>query len=783
MHAEPRFANRDHAALNALWIGIQFQDAALVAIVVPALVLRIAPQGHTATLAALATLAGTAVAVVPPFAGGLSDWARRRGGDRRVETALALLLDVFALGGMAACATIGQLALALVAATVALTTAQTIYQALLPDVVPRRAWGTAAGFRGAMTLIGTVIGLLCAAQLPPRQALLATAAMIAVATASLALVPRPAAIVAPPAHAVIRDRHDLNVTLVARGWIVLGMTLLNTYVLFFFSDVLKVRNASLGTGLVAGAALLGAICSSVLAGRLSDRIDRRKVVALSGIPMVLAALGFAIAPERGLIYAYAVLFGLGYGGIFSVGWALALDAVPELGDVARDLGIWGTLSNLPAVLAPALGAWIIARGHTPADGYRLLFGSSGACFAIGSLIVLRVGRTPVASVLSLVLEWSAMIVRQPYLRTRVRIRQWGRLPFRRGPTVLIANHQHEDESEIVAGRAFMQGPWRSPVFTASSRRLYEPGFFAWRMPWLAPLMRNVNAGPLFAAIGMLPLENELSSRPLRSLAFAIDAAHGDLDVREVFKDEALGQLPPSAQRLSDLRSAALFFAGETRVKLSHVRDPYRRELLDAMRVAIDDDIARIVGVVQRGVTFYVTPEGFYSTDGAMRPLKGIVEHLVRVADPWLAAIAFDPFRGRRLSLLYRVLPPADPHDLKRSLAAARPVTTSALLATWLLAIDLPFEAREASDGVTRLRDALPANAFVDPELVRDTDGCVGEALARLTERGTLAADGGRLRLAERRVDPRFPDVADVVAYQATFHAETLAALRALAERA
>ncbi len=55
--------------------------------------------------------------------------------------------------------------------------------------------------------------------------------------------------------------------------------------------MLGVHNASLGTGLVVGAALLGAIASSVVAGMLSDRMDRRLVVALSGVPMIVAALG------------------------------------------------------------------------------------------------------------------------------------------------------------------------------------------------------------------------------------------------------------------------------------------------------------------------------------------------------------------------------------------------------------------------------------------------------------------------------------------------------------
>jgi MFS family permease len=761
--------------LNALWVGIHFQDTALISIVVPAMVLRLAPHDHTAVLAVLATLVGAAVALVPPLAGWLSDRARRRGGDRRRETAIALAVDVAAVGGMAFAMSTGALAAALVAATVAITAAQTIYQALLPDVVPRAAWGTSAGVRGAFTLAGTVLGLIAAALLSPQHALLAMVVAVSVAGVSLARIPRPAPSAPAPTHATIRDRHDLWVTVVARGWIVLGMTLLNTYVLYFFSDVLRVHDASLGTGLVAGSALLGAIVSSIGAGKLSDKLDRRTVVALSGVPMTLAALGFALVPDVHFIFVYAALFGLGFGGVFAVGWALALDAIPELGDVARDLGVWGTLSSLPAIAAPAIGAWIIGHGRTTADGYRWLFASAGLSFAIGSLWVLRVGRKPLVSVWSVLLVGLTCAIRQPLFAVRVRVRQWGRLPARRGPAVLIANHQHEDESELVVERAFLQGGFR-PLFTASSRRMYEPGFFAIRMPWLAPLMRTVNAGPLFVALGMLPLENELSSRPLRSIAWTL-RAHGALPVELVFRAEAQAALPPSARTLDDLRTPAFFAAGETRVRLAHVLEPYRRELVDALRAGVDADIARIAAVVRRGATFFVTPEGFYSTDGRMRALKGIVDHLVPIAQVWFAAIAFDPFRGRRLSMLYRVVPFDGRGDLATALAAARPVTTSALLAQWLLAVDLPFERDEAREGVTRLRDALPPGAFVDPELVRDAARCVEQALETLHARGTLIAEGARYRLGPGRGDRRFPGVIDAIAYQAAFLAETIAALR------
>jgi MFS family permease len=743
-------------------------------------VLRIAPRDHTAVLSVLATLVGAAVVLVPPLAGWLSDRARRRGGDRRVETAVALAVDVAAVGGMAFALTTGALAAALVAATVAMTAAQTIYQALLPDVVPRAAWGTSSGARGAFTLLGTVLGLLSAALLAPQHALFAMAIAVSLAAVSLAWIPRTAAS-APQPHAVIRDRHDLWVTVVARGWIVFGMTLLNTYILYFFSDVLRVRDASLGTGLVAGSALLGAIVSSIAAGKLSDKLDRRTVVALSGVPMVLSALGFALVPDARLIFVYAALFGLGFGGVFSVGWALALDAIPELGDVARDLGVWGTLSSLPAIAAPAIGAWIIARGATTADGYRWLFASAGMSFAIGSLWVLRVGRRPLWPLHMTLLLALTSAIRQPLFALHVRVRQWGRLPWSRGPTVLIANHQHEDESEIVCERAFLQGAWR-PLYTASSRRMYEPGFFAIRMPWLAPLMRNVNAGPLFVALGMLPLENELSSRPLRSIAWTLKARHDDLPLELVFRADAQASLPPGARSLSDLLRPEYFAAGETRVRLASVNAPYRGELLAALRAGVDEDIARIVDVVRRGATFFVTPEGFYSTDGRMRALKGIVDHLVPIGRVWFAAIAFDPFRGRRLSMLYRVVPFDGRGELASALAAARPVTTSALLARWLLAVDLPFERTEARDGVVRLRNALPPAAFVDPELVLDAERCVNEALETLRARGTLVADGARYRLGALRADPRFPGVADAIAYQAAFLEETADALRALSVR-
>ena len=362
----------------------------------------------------------------------------------------------------------------------------------------------------------------------------------------------------------------------------------------------------------------------------------------------------------------------------------------------------------------------------------------------------------------------------------MRIRQWGRLPLRRGPTVLVANHQHEDESEIICERTFVQGPWRHPVFAASSRRMYEPGFFAQRLPAFA-LARRWNAAPLFLALGLLPLENELSTRPLSSLAHEVSRAHGDLPLREVFREDALRAVP-GASRCGDLLETRFFDAAQQPVKLSLLNEPYRAEALRALRATVDEDIARICEVVRAGATFYVTPEGFYSSDGRMRRLRGIIDRLVPIADVWLAAIAFDPFRGRRLSMLYRVVRPADRDDLATSLAAARPVTTSALLATVLARLGHERATRAALRAAVRAELAsLPAGTFVDPELRRRPDRCVDEALATLVARATLLQDGERFRTGPVRSDPRFHG-ADPIAFQSNVHAETVAGAARLAER-
>lgn len=371
------------------------------------------------------------------------------------------------------------------------------------------------------------------------------------------------------------------------------------------------------------------------------------------------------------------------------------------------------------------------------------------------------------------------VVRQTYLKFKIRVRQWGHLPADRGATVLITNHQHMDEGETITGRTFLLHPWK-PLVMCNSRRTFETGFIAARLPFSARFTRGMNLSWLWDCLSVLPVENHLFSRPLISLAEELQAAHGDLTIDEILPAETVAELGLHGVTLSGLWKLENFMKAQAWVKIAKLKPPYRHEVLTNLRAVNERDIAAIVERVRGGSTFYITPEGDFSRDGRLHSMRnGIVGALAPFADLWICAVAYDPFRNGRLSMLYRVIRYDDAADLGLSVAAARPITNSALLATFLFDAPETFAAEDAVRAVRAQLDALPGNVFVDPEVRGAPETIVADALSALVKRGTLTLDGGRYRLTAQRTDPRFDHVPDMIAFQRNMLDETLSSAQVL----
>ncbi|MBV8636468.1 MAG: MFS transporter [Candidatus Eremiobacteraeota bacterium] len=764
-----------YAILNALWISLTVQDTALMTIAVPAAVNHLAPATHVESLAFLVAMSNLAAMLVPPIAGWFSDRHRKQtGGLRRRWVVAGVAVDVCALVAIVFTHTLVAFDVLFVIAVAAENVAIAAYQAMIPEIVPREAWGAASGLRGAATLIGTVAGLSIAGSIGrPDVVFLGAALLLALGLFSL-LALNERDYIAPEPATVVRW-HDFIVVFLARAFVFFGLTLLMTFVLYFFQDVLHYKNPSQGTAFVGVCSLVGAIVSSVLLGVLSDRVSRKVIAALCGIPMAIAAAGFAAAPNANVILISAVFFGAGLGGILSVGWALAFDSLPALSNIARDLGIWGMATNLPAVIAPLIGGWIVHEYGGARAGYQVIFGLAGVSFALGSLTVLRVGARPISSLLTMPVWIAAMSSVYFGMHSRHRVRSFGRLKRNRGGTLIVVNHQTELEAMVVVSGIGMHSSWRHPIFAASGGRMWEPGFFAVRFPWLYTLMRRVSMAPLFRALGLMRIENELGTRALSSIALIVKKRHGDdVLLRDVVTGDVAGRFPADMP-ISELWRRKYFAAAQDVVKLSKVREPYRAEVIADTREQLDADVAAMEDVVSRGATFYLTPEGRYSTDGELLPLRGLLPRLLNYAKTiYVCGVSYDVFRGKKTSVLYHLAELRDRNNIEDELRAARPVTITQLLGTWLSQHAKPFTAQEAIGEVERALGALPASLFVDPEVKRNPQRVTREALETMVREELLTLDGAVYRIARRSV-PLFPNTDDIFAYQMRFLAQSVQA--------
>jgi MFS family permease len=771
---------KQQSLLNAYWIPINFQNAAILTIAVPAALLNLAGANHTTALALLVSVAGIVSMVVPPIAGAISDHFRRRGGLRRPFILAGAVVNVLGLLLLTKSTTFETFSLALLVAIFGQSISLAAYQPLIPEAVHRSEWGLASGYQGIATLIGTVLGLAFAGTLPPSTVFLWAAGIVLVGACAAALTPE-APNFDPGEHAHIGSWPDFIIAFSSRTFHNFGFMLLTTFVLYFFNDVVHVANPSATTSGFGALSLVGAIATSLWMGSLSDRFSRKWMVALSGLPMAAAIFVFALYPGMHFILLIAILFGLGYGAFASTGWAIALDTAPQLRDVARDLGIWGLASGLPGMAAPAIGGWLLAQYTVPAVGYRVLFLVAAWCFVAGSVAVLFIGLRKGRFGVCFSTVVSAIIY--PYYFTVNRIRKWGRLPLERGGTLVICNHQND--LDTIAGPTILQldGPRNRTVYKAGSRRMFEPGFLALRLPRMLSPLRTMRAARLFNAIGILPIENELRTRTLVRLAGSVYARHRDVPIGEVFGDGTLSKLGIAASDGVNTVFTKRWFrtADETWVPIKTMREPYRSEILAQTRENLEPDYQRFERVLQQGNTLFLTPEGRHSKDGRMWPFLTALKRLEPFAESvWLLALSYDVFAGNRLSLLARITRPQDPQNLTASMKAARPVVVSQLVSSWLVESELrDFSPDEAEDGVAAKLAALPAGAFVDPELRRAPHELTRRALAGMCRLGMLKDHGAQLKVTRHRSHPAFPLVDDMIAYQANFFEETCAALYSL----
>ena len=428
--AVAHLSGRRQLTLSALWFALNFQNSALLPIVIPVqITLFIASDQagsaqQAAIVAWLGALTGVIALVLTPLTGALSDHTIGALGRRRPYIALGAVGLIAGTVVLAAPRSMPALILGLALLFIGGTIATAGYQGLMPDLVPESQRGAASGYIGVMTILGNVGSLILAGLLLGQatgnavtaDAARAGSAIFYVLTGIVLAVgvlltlfgvhERPLLVV-PRQTQTLRQRldaawlgpwrhRDFRWVFLTRCSVMMGLTLYMTFIAYYFAQVEQIANFAAVTAALAVLALVGATISAYAMGLLSDRIGRVWLVCFASACMASAALAFVVLPRNfplWLLLPLGVLFGLGYGAYYSVDWALAVDVLPSLDDAGKDMGLWSMASNLPGVLAPSVGAAIFTVAGivgATAFGYRLIFALAAVFLLAGAVFILLV---------------------------------------------------------------------------------------------------------------------------------------------------------------------------------------------------------------------------------------------------------------------------------------------------------------------------------------------------------------------------------------------------------
>ena len=133
----------------------------------------------------------------------------------------------------------------------------------------------------------------------------------------------------------------------------LGTSLLLYFLMFGLGDA----NAEADLIVLTLIYMVFVIVASLVGGRLSDRLGRRKVfVFVASALQGVAALTLALVPDLTVAMVAAGLLGLGYGCFLSVDQALATQVLPDAATRGKDLGIMNIATAVPQALGPLIGA-------------------------------------------------------------------------------------------------------------------------------------------------------------------------------------------------------------------------------------------------------------------------------------------------------------------------------------------------------------------------------------------------------------------------------------------
>lgn len=375
------------AACQGIFIALQVQ--------------RIDPGNQIGNLALVVGAASLVAMVSAPIAGTLSDRTRTRIGGRAPWILVGAVATVIAAVVLAAAQSIPQILIGWCLVQLATNFILTPINAHVPDRVPVARRGLFSAALGLGALVGSVVGqgagAAFAGMIPVGYVAIATA--LAVSSAVFAWVNRASNIGVPRQSVNIRSILSTfwvdpvrfpNFALVfaARFLLFVGYFSVQAYLLYVLQDYIGVGEGAAATvPLVGLVGLVGMIVSTPVAGWLSDRIGRSKVIIY--ITSAILAVGLLVPlflPTLTGMMIYSFVAGLGFGAYQSVDFVLVTQVLPSGEAAGKDLGVINLTTTLPQTIGVGIASLIVGLS----GGFAALFPLAAFAVVVGACLIIPV---------------------------------------------------------------------------------------------------------------------------------------------------------------------------------------------------------------------------------------------------------------------------------------------------------------------------------------------------------------------------------------------------------
>lgn len=364
-------------------------------------------EGDKEAILALVTGAGAAVSLVAnPLFGAFSDRTTSRLGRRVPWVLFGAILGAAALIALAGAPNVAIMALLWCLVQAGCNGAYAAVTAAIPDRVPVVQRGTVGGLAAMGQTVGILIGAVIAAAVTGNFAVGYLVSAVALLAGVVLYffksddVPLPAGERPPFSLAGFARGFWISPALYpdfAWAWLTrllvnIGNHMVTLYLLFFLKDAVHLQETQgiapeLGVLILTGLYAVMVMVTSVLGGRLSDRMGKRKpLVVISSVIIAAASLILAFAPNWAGALLGASVLGIGFGCYLAVDFALITQVLPTSLSRGKDLGVLNVANSLPQVLAPLIAFPFV----TLWGGYVALYVAAAVIGLLGAVFVVKI---------------------------------------------------------------------------------------------------------------------------------------------------------------------------------------------------------------------------------------------------------------------------------------------------------------------------------------------------------------------------------------------------------